>query len=68
MRAEILITSYWLHVELEKNILKIYFLTYNFFKLLLVFYVVLQPRRYNFSIFLKYTLYIMFYKMYANAK
>jgi hypothetical protein len=41
--ADILITSYWLHVELGKN--DINFLSYNFFKLFLVFYVVLQPRR-----------------------
>jgi hypothetical protein len=39
MRAQILITSYWLHVELGKKYLKnsvkkqndIYFLSYNFF-------------------------------------
>jgi hypothetical protein len=42
MRAQILTTSYWLHVELGKNIK---YLSYNFFKLLLVFYVVKQPRR-----------------------
>jgi hypothetical protein len=51
--TDILSTSYWLHVELGKIFKKfyvkklndIYFLSYNFFKLLLVFYVVLQPRR-----------------------
>jgi hypothetical protein len=52
--TDILTTSYWLHVELGKKYLKnfmsknkidIYFLSYNFFKLLLVFYVVLQPGR-----------------------
>jgi hypothetical protein len=55
MRAQILVTSYWLHIELGKNIEKIlcqkiiylfiYFLSYNFLKLLLIFYVVLQPRK-----------------------
>jgi hypothetical protein len=70
MRDQILTTSYWLHVEqiLKKFYVKkyndIYFLSYNFFKLLLVFYVVPQPRRQNFGTFIKYTVYIIFYKIY----
>jgi hypothetical protein len=46
--TDILTTSYWLHVELGKNLKKIkwhLFFGLQFFKLLLVFYVVLQPRR-----------------------
>jgi hypothetical protein len=51
MRDQILTTSYWLHVELGKNILKILcqkIKSHLFFELqflLLVFYVVPQPRR-----------------------
>jgi hypothetical protein len=45
-----------------------YFLTYNFFKLLLVFYIVLQLVGKISAHFKKTPLYIMFYKMYANAK